>query len=114
MLGNRTALAAGAAVIAGVVPFWRCPYRALTGYLCPGCGGTRAARALLAGDWAAAWRYNAFAVLLLALCAMWLVFALVRYARTRRFPEFRPHPAVGYTLLAVAALFTVYRNIRPS
>ena len=27
-----------------------CPFLALTGYYCPGCGGTRAVRSLLKGD----------------------------------------------------------------
>ena len=39
-----------------------CIFRRLTGLACPGCGGTRAARALLAGDVWAACRYNFFLI----------------------------------------------------
>ena len=39
-----------------------CIFRRLTGLSCPGCGGTRAARALLAGDVWAACRFNLFLI----------------------------------------------------
>ncbi len=39
----------------------RCAFKAFTGYDCPGCGFQRALHALLHGDVADAWRYNAFA-----------------------------------------------------
>lgn len=39
-----------------------CPFRALTGWLCPGCGSTRAMHALLHGHIIEALRLNAFAV----------------------------------------------------
>jgi hypothetical protein len=32
-----------------------CPVRMATGYLCPGCGATRACEALIQGDFASAW-----------------------------------------------------------
>ena len=35
-----------------------CAFRRHTGIACPGCGGTRSLRALLAGDIVAAFRYN--------------------------------------------------------
>lgn len=35
-----------------------CLFRKYTGLSCPGCGGTRAARAMLAGDWLGALKYN--------------------------------------------------------
>lgn len=43
-----------------------CPFRAITGLLCPGCGMTSALRALVAGDFSGAWYSNPllFALLL--------------------------------------------------
>jgi len=40
-----------------------CPYRLTTGNLCPGCGCTRAVRAITRGDLAAALTLNSWAVL---------------------------------------------------
>lgn len=37
----------------------QCPSHWLTGYDCPGCGTLRAVHAILHGDIAAAWHYNA-------------------------------------------------------
>lgn len=44
-----------------------CPFHALTGLYCPGCGTTRALHALLHGDPLQAWRMNALAMLALLL-----------------------------------------------
>ena len=61
------ALALGALVLIGVYYrfdparagfFPPCPLRAVTGWLCAGCGAQRAIHALLHGDLAAAWRLN--------------------------------------------------------
>ncbi len=39
-----------------------CTFRRLTGLACPGCGGTRALRALISGEPWAALRYNPFII----------------------------------------------------
>lgn len=60
----------------GWVP--RCPFRALTGLDCPGCGTTRAVEALLHGDVGAAIGFNAFAMLYaLPVLAWWIVTRLL-------------------------------------
>jgi hypothetical protein len=40
--------------------WFRCPFRALTGLPCPGCGMTGACAAALRGDWRAVWQLNPF------------------------------------------------------
>lgn len=47
-----------------------CPFRAVTGLLCPGCGSQRAVHALLNADIASAWGYNPAFVLSLPLLAV--------------------------------------------
>ena len=44
-----------------------CPFFAMTGVGCPGCGMTRACLALTQGDFAAAWGFHPFSFLLVGL-----------------------------------------------
>jgi hypothetical protein len=80
-----------------------CIFRKATGIHCPGCGSTRALRALFQGDFLAALRYNPLSVAVL--------FALPFLLVLRR-PRFRP---LYYRLAAVVCAlilgFTVLRNV---
>lgn len=61
-----------------------CPFRTVTGLLCPGCGVTRMCLALLRGDLAAAWTANPGLMLALPLMAALggrLIWAYVCHAR---------------------------------
>ena len=58
--------------------FPRCSFLSLTGYKCPGCGGQRAVHALLNGDVAGAFRFNA----LLMIAVPWM--GLCQFAESRR------------------------------
>ena len=58
-----------------------CPFRAVTGLLCPGCGVTRLCLALLRWDWAAAWSANPVLLLMLPVLAALGVRMAVRYVR---------------------------------
>jgi hypothetical protein len=114
------AVALGAVAGAGVLLFvdptkpgsWlpRCPFHALTGLDCPGCGGTRMAHALLHGDLAAAFGFNA---LLLVAGLPLLGWLWARWLRAARRGESTPPVprAVGACVLAVAVGWTVVRNL---
>lgn len=97
-----------------------CPFRALTGWECPFCGGTRLGAALLHGDVAAAFAYNPLVFLSLVVGVvvgtLWLVEALggprvrppVRSSAALR----RIRPAVRWTAVGIAtALYVVVRNL---
>ena len=45
--------------------FPKCLFLQLTGFRCPGCGSQRVIHSLLTGDISAAFRYNAFMVLMI-------------------------------------------------
>lgn len=88
-----------------------CPFRALTGYVCPGCGTTRAVHALLRGEVAGAFAYNPLAVLVVPALLYALVSACVFVARGRWLPRPVP-PAWAIRGFAVAVMaFGILRNV---
>ena len=89
----------------------RCPIHELFHLQCPGCGATQALAALLHGHFAEAMHFNALVTLLLpfaAACGIISYYHMLQ-RKTLRWP--RPSPAVIYTGLAVAAVFTAIRNL---
>lgn len=88
-----------------------CPFRALTGLYCPGCGTTRLCMALLCGDWRGAWHANAMLLclfpLLTAVAAAWAV----RYVKTGERHLKRREETVLYLCCALLVLFCIFRNI---
>jgi hypothetical protein len=55
--------------IGGAIPLF-CPFKALTGIPCPGCGMTRALISMTKGDFHAAFRHNPFSFFLLFMIAI--------------------------------------------
>ena len=53
--------------------FPTCPFRLLTGWNCPGCGGLRMTHDLLHGDFGAAVVDNVFMLVGLPMLALWLI-----------------------------------------
>lgn len=90
--------------------FPRCPFLALTGLECPGCGSQRAVHALLHGDFPGAWRYNALLVASLPFLAV-----LIGAEMTRtRYPGFYRAVNSGRVIMACAVVVVgwwILRNL---
>lgn len=88
-----------------------CPFLALTGYYCPGCGSLRMVHALAHGHVARAFGLNplAFVTLpfLVCLYAWWTVCA----ARARPMQAKILHPAVIIAFAVVSVVYWVLRNL---
>ena len=91
----------------------QCPVDEFLHLQCPGCGATRAFAALLHGQFAEAMHFNAVITLLLPIAVAYSVLCYRSFLqrRTIRLPQ--PPPAVIYGGLALAAVFTVIRNLPP-
>jgi hypothetical protein len=90
-----------------------CPFRALTGWLCPGCGMTRAFCALGHGELLRAVHFNALSPFLyLALMLVWTGAAatVFRLHRVRALVlRLRPNMAGGFAMLALVIVWWVVR-----
>jgi uncharacterized protein DUF2752 len=97
-----------------------CPFRAITGWDCPLCGGTRMGSALLHGDVQAAFLYNPLALIGLLvlglLGVLWAVEAAggpaIRLPRS--FATWLRRVRAGQWLalwLAIAVIYTIARNM---
>jgi len=98
-----------------------CGFQRLTGYHCPGCGGTRAVHALLHGRFGESFYYNPLVLPMLVIAlsagARWAWLARVR-ARPNTPPNTPPAPPsnanvflVAFGLLAGLLAFWVLRNL---
>lgn len=97
-----------------VVPiFPRCPFRLLTGYLCPGCGSQRAIHRLLNLDIAGAWQMNPLLVIALPYLLAGLILKPLSHHNgrgTRLYYQLYGYRA-SVVVLVVILLFWVGRNI---
>lgn len=90
-----------------------CTFRRLTGLECPGCGGTRALRALISGEPWAALRFNPFIIVTLPI----LLTEYIRSWRIHFHPETAARPrSRAYCIIlqlfaAAAVLWAIGRNL---
>ena len=87
-----------------------CLFHELTGWNCPGCGGTRAVYALLHGKVALALKDNALFVVLLAAAGARGIWFAAKQIRRQPAGQFFPANML-WAMLALAAVFTVLRNL---
>ena len=88
-----------------------CPFRAVTGRLCPGCGVTRLCLALLRWNWAAAWDANPVLLLLLPILAVLGVRLTVRYVREGNVIGPKWESALLWAMTALLIVWGVARNL---
>ncbi|WP_406837069.1 DUF2752 domain-containing protein [Streptomyces sp. AHU1] len=108
----------GAGLLAGVVlaaalqdptrtgRFPACPFRALTGFDCPGCGTLRALHELTHGHLMTAVDYNALLVAFLPLAALAWWCTVTGRSRPRALPVWRAR-----AMFAVIVIWSVIRNL---
>ena len=84
--------------------FPACPFKLLTGWNCPACGGLRMTHDLLHGDLAAAVVDNVFLLIGLPVLALWWVWR-------RRLGQRAFTPAVLAVIAVTAVVWTVVRNL---
>ena len=89
----------------------RCLFHALTGWQCPGCGGTRALYHLLHLNFSQAMYYNAAVASLAPHALAAFVFCYVRVLRSGRAPTLWLPPQVVACLSLAVALFGLARNL---
>lgn len=92
------------------LPYPPCPFHALTGMHCAGCGSTRALSCLAHGDLVGAWAKNKLAVL----CVPILLWGFLLYGAEcfhLPFPRIFVKARWIWALLAVILLFGILRNV---
>lgn len=92
-------------------PFYPpCPFRRLTGCLCPGCGSLRATHQLLHGNLAEAIKLNAFSVLLLVPTLAGIAFEIRRVMGGKGLQLTKVPAALIHTLIVAIVCFWLARN----
>lgn len=94
----------------GAYPIPDCPFHAVTGGYCPGCGSLRATHSLLDGHLHAAVGYNLLFVLSLPLFAWWAA-GWVGAAVVGKTWKTASTPRLGWVLLGAVLVWWVVRNL---
>jgi len=99
--------------------FPKCPFLALTGLKCPGCGSQRAIHALLHLDIRSAFQYNALLIISIPYIMLLLIAKILPhlshhtwYAPTiLHFSNLLQHPFIIWSYCAIVLFFWITRNI---
>ena len=90
-----------------------CSVKAITGFNCPGCGGTRCAQNILTGNWSAAFGYNPLLMTGFILAMIFFCYLIIRITILGMKPPKLPNIRTSWLWLGLGgiALFTILRNI---
>ncbi|WP_243719421.1 DUF2752 domain-containing protein [Actinomadura sp. KC06] len=88
-----------------------CPFLAMTGYYCPGCGMMRLVHALTHGDVGTAFGFNPLVFVLLPVFGYMFVRWTVLGARGMPMRSALFRPVVVYSFVGVLAVYWVVRNL---
>jgi hypothetical protein len=88
-----------------------CPFLALTGFYCPGCGTLRALHQLTRGHPLAALDLNPLMMLLLPFVAYFLASHAMLAVTGRPLRRFFVRPALIWTLLGIILVYWLLRNV---
>lgn len=107
---------AGCAYVALVDPnqsswYPQCPFKAMTGWDCPGCGVTRAIRAVVTGHPLRALDHNALVVVAAVIAMAWYLVNRLRVRRGRPPLTFRWSAWRTAVVVVVVVAFWIGRNI---
>lgn len=97
-----------------------CSFHQLTGYYCPGCGGTHAICSLAAGNISESFRYHPlvpYTAACFALFLIWNTISTVIHRASRKNADSRPFPFLHfrtvYVYIGIALLFIqwIFKNL---
>ena len=88
-----------------------CPFHAVTGLQCPGCGVTRMCLALLRLNFAAAWAANPGLLVLLPLLAALFLKMAAGYVKSGRKTPTKAESTAIWVLVGVLLAYGVVRNL---
>ncbi len=114
--GSLGTIAAGCAILFLFDPstsafYPPCPFHALTGLYCPGCGTARALHALLHGHVGEAFGLNPLMVVMLPFLGYSLLSYAIPRARGRSLPGIPSSPFWGWLAFWVILAYWVLRNV---
>jgi hypothetical protein len=89
----------------------QCPFHALTGLNCPGCGATRGMHALLNGDVLTALHFNVLLVIFVPFIIYGFIALLSLAFRGRSLPPPKYSAQFAWILFVILIVFGVVRNL---
>ena len=84
-----------------------CPFRLLTGYPCPGCGGTRAMGAICLGQFDKAWSLNPITFAVCLVLIVWALKITPLYSLARQVSAAFQRRALVLQILSLTFLYAI-------